>query len=119
VHARSDTLPQVATGGGAEREALRRTDVEEIVKFLLVVMLLAASQPPVEIYTWKDSRGIQHYGNRKDDIPVRYRDAAKSLDYDQGSHAVGLPLPAEEKPRVEKRDVIKRVKERRPVRNSE
>jgi Domain of unknown function (DUF4124) len=65
--------------------------MEAMVKVMFVVMLFAASQAHGEVYTWEDSRGAQHYTNRKDDIPVRFRSDAKSLDYDREPRAGGLP----------------------------
>jgi len=64
-----------------------------MVKVLFIVMLIFASQAHGEVYTWRDSRGDQHFANRKDDIPVRFRADAKSLDYDREPRAGGLPRP--------------------------
>jgi hypothetical protein len=51
------------------------------MKRLLVMLVLVASSAHGEIYTWADSRGAAHYTNRLDEIPVRYRTRAKSLNY--------------------------------------
>ena len=54
------------------------------MKRLMVVLILIATAAQGEIYTWKDSRGTAHFTNRLDDIPPRYRNRAKSLNYDAG-----------------------------------
>ena len=51
------------------------------MKRLLVMLVFVASSAHGEIYTWTDSRGADHYTNRTDDIPVRYRASAKALKY--------------------------------------
>jgi hypothetical protein len=96
------------------------------LKFLLVVLILVASQAHGELYTWKDSRGIEHYTNRKDDIPVRYRAEAKTLDYDREPKAATGILPGKDTmrsvppeggmPRFEDQSGITKVKKRRPSR---
>lgn len=102
---------------------------EERVKLLLVVLMLAASQAHGEVYTWKDSRGIDHYTNRKDDIPVRFRSSAKALEYDREPKAAGITVPANEAvrtlpperalPRLEEQSGTKGEKKRRPERDEE
>ena len=54
------------------------------MKRLMVVLILIATAAHGEIYTWKDSGGTAHFTNRLDDIPPRYRNLAKSLNYDAG-----------------------------------
>ena len=51
------------------------------MKRLLVMLVFVASSAHGEIYTWSDSRGANHYTNRTDEIPVRYRASAKALNY--------------------------------------
>jgi hypothetical protein len=98
-------------------------------KLLLVVLLLAASQAYGEVYTWKDSRGVDHYTNRKDDIPVRYRSGAKAMEYDREPRAAGLPVPGNDTistdrpervmPRAGEKSGTTDVKRHRPVRDRE
>ena len=63
--------------------------MEVIVKKLLlaVVPVFAASLAHGEIYTWTDTRGAAHYTNRMDEIPVRFRAKAKSLNYGEEPQA--------------------------------
>ena len=75
--------------GALTQVGMRR--VAGAVKLLVGILFLAAAQAHGEVYTWKDSRGVDHYANRKDDIPVRYRSAAKSMEYDREPKAAGLP----------------------------
>lgn len=57
-------------------------------KLLLVVMLVfVASFAQGEIFTWTDTRGAAHYTNRMDEIPVRFRAKAKSLNYGEDPQA--------------------------------
>ncbi len=59
---------------------------------LLAVLVFAASAAHGEIYKWADSRGITHYTNSMDEIPVRYRARAKSLAYETEKKAdAGTP----------------------------
>ncbi len=61
---------------------------------LLAVLVFAASAAHGEIYKWADSRGITHYTNSMDEIPVRYRARAKSLAYETEKKAdAATPLP--------------------------
>ena len=55
--------------------------LEGIMKWLLVLLVLVAPPAYGEIYSWTDSRGVAHYTNRLDEIPVLYRTRAKSLNY--------------------------------------
>ena len=50
------------------------------MKRTMLVLLLTASVAHGEIYTWKDSRGTDHYSNSTYDIPKQYRAKAKVLD---------------------------------------
>jgi hypothetical protein len=75
--------------GTMTQAGMRRAEV--VVQLLVVLSILAAVQAFGEVYTWKDTRGVDHYANRKDDIPVRYRSDAKSLEYDREPKAAGLP----------------------------
>ena len=50
-------------------------------RLLLLMLVFTASSAQGEIYTWIDARGAQHYTNRLDDIPVRYRAKSKGLNY--------------------------------------
>ena len=51
------------------------------MKKVVLLLVVAASVAHGEIYTWTDSGGAAHYTNRKDEIPVRYRPGARSLNY--------------------------------------
>jgi hypothetical protein len=51
------------------------------MKLLSIILVFAASSAFAEVYTWHDARGAHHYTNRPDEIPVRYRAGAKSLNY--------------------------------------
>jgi hypothetical protein len=48
---------------------------------LLVVLVFIASAAQGEIYTWTDPRGTAHYTNSMYEIPARFRDKVKVLDY--------------------------------------
>jgi len=102
---------------------LHRTFVKESVKFLLVVVMLAASQAHGEIYVWKDSRGVNHYTNRRDDIPVRYRPDAKAMEYDREPKSSGLPVPGNDAgramPLLEEQRSSSKAKNQRPMRQRE
>ncbi len=50
------------------------------MKWLTLLLLLAASSAHGEIYTWTDSRGIAHYTNSTYEIPARYRSRVKLLN---------------------------------------
>jgi hypothetical protein len=56
-------------------------DKEDSMKFLPLALLFMAASAYGEIYTWTDARGAVHYTNRLDEIPVRHRARAKSLNY--------------------------------------
>lgn len=57
------------------------------MKRTALLLIFAASVAHGEIYTWTDSRGAAHYTNRKDEIPVRYRPGARSLNYGDETRA--------------------------------
>jgi len=61
--------------------------MEGIVKKLLVMLAFVASTAHGEVYSWTDSRGTVHYTNRMDEIPVRFRAKAKSLNYGEEPQA--------------------------------
>jgi hypothetical protein len=54
---------------------------EGIMKSLLVILVFIASSAHGEIYTWTDPRGTAHYTNSMDEVPARFRDKVKVLDY--------------------------------------
>jgi hypothetical protein len=54
---------------------------EVIMKKLLVLLAFIASSAHAEIYTWTDSRGVAHYTNKLDEVPDRYRNKVKALNY--------------------------------------
>lgn len=64
--------------------------VAAVKVFLVVMVVLAASFAQGEIYTWTDHRGIAHYTNRMDDVPVRFRNKVKVLVY-ESEHKPGTP----------------------------
>jgi len=97
-------------------------------KLLVAVLFLVAAQAHGEVYTWKDSRGVDHYANRKDDIPARYRSEAKSMEYDREPKAAGLPsanhgASRPERPETRKSDLneqgASRTRKRNTQRNEE
>lgn len=49
------------------------------MKWLVVLLVLAATTAQGEIYTWRDSRGTSHYTNDLESIPPRYRSKVKTL----------------------------------------
>ena len=51
------------------------------MKRLVVVLVFIASAAQGEIYTWTDPRGIAHYTNSMYEVPARFRDKVKVLDY--------------------------------------
>jgi hypothetical protein len=51
------------------------------MKSLLVIMVFMASAAHGEIYTWTDLRGTTHYTNSMYEVPARFRDKVKVLDY--------------------------------------
>jgi Domain of unknown function (DUF4124) len=62
-------------------EGLRMLMPEGIMKSLLVVLIFIASAAQGEIYTWTDPRGTAHYTNSIYEVPARFRDKVKVLDY--------------------------------------
>ncbi len=67
-------------------------------QMLAVLMLVVASAAHGEIYTWTDSRGTAHFTNRMDEIPVRYREGAKPLNYGDEPQAGGSAREAGSQP---------------------
>lgn len=51
------------------------------MKTLLVMLVFTASAAYGEIYTWTDPRGTVHYTNSINEVPARFRDKVKILDY--------------------------------------
>ena len=51
------------------------------MKSLLVMLVFMASAAHGEIYTWTDPRGTAHYTNSMDEVPARFRDKVKVLEY--------------------------------------
>ncbi len=51
------------------------------MKSLLVMLVFIASAAYGEIYTWTDPRGTVHYTNSMYEVPARFRDKVKVLDY--------------------------------------
>ncbi len=51
------------------------------MKSLLVMLVFIASAAYGEIYTWTDPRGTAHYTNSLYEVPARFRDKVKVLDY--------------------------------------
>lgn len=51
------------------------------MKSLLVMLVFMASAAHGEIYTWTDPRGTAHYTNSMYEVPARFRDKVKALDY--------------------------------------
>lgn len=112
-----------------KRGRSHRTVTGEILRLLLVLLILSAAQAHGEVYQWKDARGVDHYTNRKDDIPVRYRSDAKAMEYDQEPKAAGRPASGKEVehdirpeqviPQVEKQRDRTRGRRQRPVRDRE
>jgi hypothetical protein len=51
------------------------------MKSLLVMLVFMASAAHGEIYTWTDPRGTTHYTNSMYEVPARFRDKVKVLDY--------------------------------------
>jgi hypothetical protein len=59
------------------------------MKLFSIILVFVASSAFAEIYTWSDARGARHYTNREDEIPVRYRARARSLNYGAEPQAQG------------------------------
>lgn len=59
------------------------------VSALVLLLLLGSNQASAVVYIWKDAKGVAHYTNREDEIPVRYRAKAKILYPDQTDAAPG------------------------------
>lgn len=47
------------------------------LRFALLLLLAAGTAAQAEIYQWKDEQGRTHFG---EDVPARYRQAAKQVD---------------------------------------
>lgn len=62
------------------------------MKVIAIILVFVATSAYGEIYTWTDARGAANYANKLDDIPVRYRAKAKSLNYGADPQG-GAPLP--------------------------
>jgi hypothetical protein len=52
------------------------------MKTLFLLTLLFAATAHSEIYKWSDAQGAVHYVNSPDDIPLRYRAKAITMNYD-------------------------------------
>ena len=62
------------------------------MKVIAIILVFVATAAYGEIYTWTDARGAANYANRMDDVPVRYRAKARSLNYGVDPQ-VGASLP--------------------------
>ena len=51
------------------------------MKSLLVMLVFIATAAYGEIYTWTDPRGTVHYTNSMYEVPARFRDKVKVLNY--------------------------------------
>lgn len=49
--------------------------------FYLVVLLFLSASAYGEIYTWRDRSGLTHYVNSMDDVPARYRNRVRAMNY--------------------------------------
>jgi len=62
------------------------------MKILLLILLLSS---PVsasgEIYRWRDGGGVLHFSNSLDDVPLRYREKVKILNYGQAQKGDAVP----------------------------
>jgi hypothetical protein len=63
------------------------------MKVIVIILVFVATSAYGEIYTWTDAHGAANYANMLDDIPVRYRARAKSLNYGADPQG-GAPLPS-------------------------
>lgn len=50
---------------------------------LLILLFFVALPASAEIYRWRDSKGVSHYSNNLDDVPLRYRAKVKAMNYEQ------------------------------------
>jgi len=48
---------------------------------LLFLLLFMASSASGEIYRWRDGAGVSHFSNSLDDVPLRYREKVKVMNY--------------------------------------
>ena len=58
---------------------------------LLFLLLLMASSASGEIYRWRDGAGVFHFSNSLDDVPLRYREKVKVMNYDQPQKGGAAP----------------------------
>ena len=63
------------------------------MKWLLIILLLAATTAQAEIYTWIDRQGTAHYTNSLADVPERYRAKVKVLKLGPEPSAATPPPP--------------------------
>lgn len=54
--------------------------------FLLLGISLLARGATADIYSWRDARGVRHFTNVTDEIPLAYRDTARVVARERGDH---------------------------------
>ena len=84
-----------------------------VARIVSLVLLLTAVPGHGEIFMWNDERGTAHYTNRQDDIPLRFRAGAKSLNYDQAQQAGSLPPQTADQLQSTRPDAVKQKGEER------
>lgn len=60
---------------------------------LLILLLSVALPASAEIYRWRDSKGVSHYSNNLDDVPLRYRAKVRAMNYEQVQKGGTTPQP--------------------------
>ena len=74
---------------------------------MLVLLMMVAPAVSAEIYQWEDSRGVVHFTDNQDKVPLKYRAKAKVMDAgpagNPASPAAKSPSRAEPAPNGEKR----------------
>jgi len=64
------------------------------MRALLLILLLTVALPvSAEIYRWRDSKGVSHYSNNLDDVPLRYRAKVQPMNYEQVQKGGTTPQP--------------------------
>jgi len=64
------------------------------MRTLLLILLLSVAVPAgAEIYRWRDGKGVSHYSNNLDDVPLRYRAKVQAMNYEQLQKGGTAPQP--------------------------
>lgn len=50
---------------------------------MLILLFPLAVSASGEIYRWRDAGGVFHFSNSLDDVPLRYREKVKIMNYGQ------------------------------------